>query len=381
MEIFRASPQRGRLYTTADLDAAVRNFAALSNWKSDKVRQKHTNLSGQQLSKRISLREYVSLSHGAFAAFSEVKAMPMPQTMEPEPQMGTAEPQEQEPQHDREELCDRMAEHGANMDVMKDAPPHVMAEVVRICDAKDEEHKPAVHPMDEEDEENWKEPEDEEEKKKFRENVRKWAERAPRLAKKFGEYNEPMEKDEEEKMAKMSETDRAVYKAIEAYKKQQSAEIAQLHKFREETVAQQKSLTIETFCESMAQAGKLAPTEFMPRKGDKPPTGTTYHRLLRADARSKVVKFSDGDKTVEDTELAAQMAEIRRRRSAFVERFKDAPLGKEHEDAHVEAIVQKFSEHEEAFRRMGQTEEKLVSAYKAERERNPKLTADQFLNR
>ena len=182
-------------------------------------------------------------------------------------------------------------------------------------------------------------------------------------------------------MAKMSETDRAAYKAVAAYRKEHEKEMAEIRKDREDVKAEQLALKIETFCEGMAQAGKLTPAEFLPRKGDRLPTGTVYHRLCRADARAKVVKFSDGTKTVEDTELAAQMAEIKARRALFAERFKQAPIGKEHEDAHVEAIVQKFAEHEEAFRRMGQTEEKLVSAYKAERERNPKLTADQFLNR
>ncbi len=118
----------------------------------------------------------------------------------------------------------------------------------------------------------------------------------------------------------------------------------------------------------------------------KNPKLTIVDRLLRADAKSKVHKFSENGKESTLTDLELQMKEIEN--GPVLTRFGDRaksglPVGVsaktvvEEEKAKVIAHVEKFSEE---FRTMDMTAEEVARAFESKRKQDPTLTAEKYLN-
>lgn len=195
-----------------------------------------------------------------------------------------------------------------------------------------------------------------------------------------GEDTEPMKKNDDDKKpgakapdAAMSE--RAVNDRIDRLVRERLAavegRIAAASKQADEVEGNIRRKNVTAFCEGLRAAGKLLPVEFSP----------TVSRLLRADHRNKVQTFADG-KSVEMTELELQMAELEKRPTLFrfgeklPTAFEDPKLA-DGEKAKVEAHYESFSEQ---FSQMGMTKEKFVQGFEAGRKRNPRLTAQDYVN-
>lgn len=160
---------------------------------------------------------------------------------------------------------------------------------------------------------------------------------------------------------KYSEADitNIVNKAVaEALKTNVSGSLNELKKFAEEEKAAKKKEAVEAFCEAAIKAGKLTATQYK-AKAAGGPGGTVYHRLMRADSRQVVAKFTEKvggkDRPVQATELDLQMREIERLPSLFAERFKDGggdaiPSGDEEKK---QAIIEKFHELAPSLKKAG----------------------------
>lgn len=302
----------------------------------------------------------------------------------------------------REEMLAALAEKGMDTALLSDAvPDELLAEMLRVLSSHDEpdgdeqvaEESPAEQEMaedadvpapegeqaDEEMAEDEAGPTDAESAKAYLEKAMKHYEAA---RKHFEKYNAPEEKGkgEDVQVATMSEqkvaalVEAAVAKAL---KTQAKGAVAELRKFSEEQVASQKKLAVDAFCESRLKAGKILPAELDPAN-----PANLKARLLRADSRSTVAKFSEKGKTVELTELDLQMREVDARPAfKFGERIVATKPGEAAEDEQVAEIESHYEQFSEQFGRAGVTKDRFVSGFKAERKMNPKLTAADFLRR
>lgn len=372
LEAFQAGEQRGKLYTGADLDAAVRNFRALSmpNGKPPRGARFSERFAPSPRA-RLRLAEVVSLP-GGFAAFSEVRSMPEMMTA-PGQKDAAAAP-------DRDAHLQKLAEHGMDMAAVDErTPDHTLAEMVRVCDSKDQPHE-----MDEE-EEKWAAPKDDEEKQAFREKWKRYAEVCSRRLARYSEDGDDVLKKvgEEEGAHKMSE-DKLVRRVLAALAKEGKGQLAELQRFHEQTVAAERKRSVEAFCEQQAQAGRLLPIEYRP-KSQGGPGGPIFEQLMRADAREKVVKFSERGKTLTLTEIEAQMKAIEQRPTRFGELVKQ-PLTHRggasgtDDEAEVEKVA-RFSETahmRDALEAAGKTPEEFVEEFRKARKERPRLTATMF---
>jgi hypothetical protein len=217
-------------------------------------------------------------------------------------------------------------------------------------------------------------------REKARSGLKKWAERC----RKMGETDEalhtylagtPMpEKKADvtpEGSAKFAEQfkpmiDAAVAEAVKQVESRFAPIQKQVHDFEANT----KRASVQKFCETMVQAGKIIPAQLE----------QVQSRLLRADAHAKVHKFGEGGKECVRTELDEQMAEIQN--GPVLLKFGERKFGNggnasaDDGKAAVEAHYEAFAE---TYERMGTTKEEIVSAYEGARKMNPKLTAEKFL--
>lgn len=176
-------------------------------------------------------------------------------------------------------------------------------------------------------------------------------------------------------------SERQVRKIVDAAVAQVRKEFGGIREQTEQLAANTKRANITKFCETMVQAGKVAPAELDP--GDpKNPRPTLIDRLMRADARTTVHKFSENGKEVKLTELDLQMREIETRPQLvrFGERLKGGgAMAGRGTDAEVEKVEAHFEQFREQFERHGTKREDLVSGFKAARDRNRDLKAEDYL--
>jgi hypothetical protein len=104
---------------------------------------------------------------------------------------------------------------------------------------------------------------------------------------------------------------REVAKAVKAETKKSLGELSRFH---EETVAGQKKAAVESFVEAQSKAGRITPAQ----------RESVTRRLLRADSRVTVEKFTEGGKVRELTELDLQMREIANTPTFFGERVRSS---------------------------------------------------------
>jgi hypothetical protein len=279
---------------------------------------------------------------------------------------------------DREEILKRLAQHGCDLEAIKGADDATLAEMLRVCEAKDDQAGGGEEEFDDgellddvvpndgrtnmdDKEEPMPERAEGEKMMAYAERVKKWADMVMRngatgymddvtgegtLTQQQGNDSEgpPIPNAEGAAMPKKTtvthqyseRTRQLAREAAEAKTRQMIRQeiraalkggadrsIAELQKFREETIAAEKKRAVEAFCEAQHTAGKLTPAEYKPVKAGGP-DGSVYRRLLRADSRTGVTKFREKTgKVVEFTELDEQMREIESRPSKFSEHFKD----------------------------------------------------------
>lgn len=220
-----------------------------------------------------------------------------------------------------------------------------------------------------------------EEKKKFAEHCASRASQYGEHAKKFGEgspVNALTAQGKDTMTAdKFSELAKPLIAAAVAEVRK---EFASVREQASQLEANTKRSNVEKFCEAMAKDGKILPAE-LDRGDAKNPRPTILDRLLRADARTVVHKFSEGGKQVELSELDLQMREIERRPTLlrFNERqVKQALANGKQPDPAVEVITETVEKFSEYFPK-GETTESMSKGYAAFKKHNPKASVEDFL--
>jgi hypothetical protein len=315
-----------------------------------------------------------------------------------------------------EEMVEKCAEEGMDPEIAKGMSPEQLQAVLvalekKKKDKEDDDNDPnrrrdEPSPMEEDDEEKWPKPANEEEQQHFRERARKYAERA----KKFSSLYDPDEPDrnmgQEQrhrtdgdqqhlddsqmsrspvKMSEQRDSSRKqgaqqggylatiireeVTRAVKAATGAQAAQVNEVRKFNEDTAATAKKNNVDAVIDELSRAGKLPPAE---REAER-------RGLLLAD-HVTVHKFSEGGKEVARTAYEDRVAQLRRRPSLFAEKIAGRPQTAQDRDSQISVLKGEFEAFSEDFQRVGMTEEKLIKGFEIERERNPKLTAKEYLN-
>lgn len=173
--------------------------------------------------------------------------------------------------------------------------------------------------------------------------------------------------------------------AVKTAKEEIRKEFAEVRTATRSLSDETRRASVQKFCETQVQAGRLPPSAL--DTGDpKAPRPTVVDRLMRADHRRKVHKFSergsDGKPTeTELTELELQMKEIETGPALwkFGEKLK-GPYTVQTAETEDVAKVEKF--HEEnapRFAGAGLSKEKLVDGWKKYKAANPEITTEKFL--
>lgn len=307
----------------------------------------------------------------------------------------------------RQEILEQLAGHGIDTSAITDAvPDEALAEMLRVCDAKD--HEGEEGEFGEGDGDLPEAPEDQ--KDSYAERARAYGERVRRMAERGRKYLEkycsmgkmddaigqdtvgtvtpnaepptPASPTMPQQPSKITTTQHfseaqvqtLVNKAVKAALDQHVAgSVAQLQKFREEYEASEKLKTTESAVDARVKAGRLPPAE----------REHTIALLMGMDAK-KVEKFSEGGKVKSMTAYDRFLHMIDARPSLFSERFKQpAPGGKAggkgDDDEEVAKVQDTFERFSEVFPR-GTKVETLVKGFRAERKHNAKLTAADFLD-
>lgn len=322
---------------------------------------------GMRLSGPLKVTSIRQRPHGLWQVFSEVQPM------------------------DRQAMLDMLGKHGVDVSGITDAvPDQVLADLLRVLEGTEhaaenpppEQVAPEPQPGEEsgtpagkpgmggdptmmgDGPEDWPEPKDDAEKAAYRERCKKYMEHARKMSAKYGEDADDAEAIEDTDTTpsmmkdkglpmKMSEVKALVARAVkDALATQAKGSLGELQKFAEETRAAERKRAVESVIDRLGREGKLAPSE----------RSAVHARLLRADARTVVSKFSEAGKTVEATEFDLQVRELERRATRFGEQFK-APVSTENEGGEKET-VQKFAEmNTRAFELAGTSPKDFVSTW------------------
>lgn len=324
----------------------------------------------------------------------------------PRPARGTFEVFSEVRPMDRQAMIQALADHGCDTSVLTDAvPDEALAEMLRLCDAKDNDQEAGEYDEEEGqedmsayDESKLEEPRDEPHREKLAEKFRAMGKFAAAGLRKYcGDKMDDQAmppdamgaaKADEEGGAAMpqqpkkttvthqfseADTRRVIREEIAAaLKKEVQGSIDELTKFREDYAASEKLKGTESAVDLRIKAGRLPPSE----------REHTIALLMGMDAK-RVEKFSEGGKVKQMTAYDRFLHMIDQRPTLFTERFKGAaadgkagtPGG---EDAEVQKVKDTFERFSESFPR-GTKVETLVKGFEAERKHNKRLTAEDFL--
>ncbi len=282
--------------------------------------------------------------------------------------------------------------HGLSEEAVAKMPPDVMAEVARVCESKD-----AAADQDKfDDDAGPQEGAGQDEQQQYRERAMKYGEGLKKYAGRFRKYAAFCDDDEMKKYAeglpeegddppvkkktgedeppmKYSEVAKLVKRAVADALKGSAAEgLSELQKFAEETRAAEKKRAVDAVLDRLGREGRLPPVQRESVRG----------RLMRADSKSTVEKFSDGpQKGKPATEFDLQVRELEKAPSLFREGARGTtPPGSDNADDEV-ATVEKFSESADfagALKAAGKTSAQYVEAFKEARKKKPELTARQY---
>jgi hypothetical protein len=149
---------------------------------------------------------------------------------------------------------------------------------------------------------------------------------------------------------------------------------AQLQRFSEEIAIAEKKRGVEALTDRFVREGRV-----IPRNRD-----AVYDRLMRADARAVVRKFTENGKEVGLTEFDLQVRELETLPTLFAERMRSPVVAGEYEDAEVEKVATNVRMYSEQYSANGHSVETVVTAFKLERDAKKKegqvFTAEKFLN-
>lgn len=276
-----------------------------------------------------------------------------------------------------DEIKEALAKHGMGAEVLDGMSPEALAECLRVMEDKDSKAQEPESYADEE----MPEPANDEEHQSYRERARKYFERARKYVERYCEPGEmkkfmeggPAEEENKDQPMKYSEVAKLVERAVSAALKGQGKDsLTELQKFAEETRAAEKKRAVESIVDRLGREGRLPPVQ----------RESVTRRLLRADSRTVIEKFSEKGKAVELTEFDAQVLELERQPSLFRKGGEGIATGHTGmtEDQEV-ATVERFSEQAEfsvALKAAGKTPEQYVTAFKEAKKKNPQLTARQY---
>lgn len=316
----------------------------------------------------------------------------------------------------RDTLVQKLAEHGMDTAALENLPEPALAEMLRVLEAKAGEQPPGMPgmPPGEEpeeglpsesdippDENDWPSPADESDRARFSERARKFYERSRRhheratrfheRARKYKERYCGMGEDEDEERRRRAERmgtggvmnfseDQIIAladqlaplleaKLADRLDGKARATITQLNKFSEDLTAAEKRRGVDAFIDRMVREGRLAPAL----------REQTRDRLMRADCKSVIHKFSEGGKTLELTEYDLQTRELEKQPTLFSERFASPTSATGSDDVEVAKVEQHYEMFAEQFDQLNTTKDEFVGAFTARRKRDRKFTAKQYL--
>lgn len=314
----------------------------------------------------------------------------------------------------RDDLIAALGEHGIDTGTLKDAPDEALAEMLRVCEDKDEQHseyddeeegkdgdredmdddqKPDEHdPFGEFAEDELPDPETDEEKKDYAERARAYAEHLRRYvgrAKKYMQKYCQMDRHAEGQLppdkgmpADTTEggpepmADGSPVTALTRQPKKTTL----MHQYSERRIAdvvrrevqralsgqvKQKMDQFEKFTEEQMSSQKKAAIEafcearlkagkILPFELDSDNPANLFDRLMRADAKTVIRKFKENGKEQRLTELEMQMREIDQRPArAFSEQVRSAKYGKNGKKGEEEADIE-VEKVEEAYDRFSE---------------------------
>lgn len=279
----------------------------------------------------------------------------------------------------REATCRKLAEFGMQPDGMDGYADGQLEELLQLLMAqKGQGQGGPPSPMESDEEDQWPLPKDEPERQQFRERAKKYLERAKKYAAKYGEIgpDEGEDEDEDDKGAKGGKDALGEFDKIptgEAMKLSEvRSEVAALRKFREEVEAADKKRGVDALIDRLGREGRLPPAQ----------RESVRQRLLRADCKAVVGKFSEDGRDVPATEFELQVRELERAPSLFSEKFRSGggstQAEQDDESAQVEEHYECFSER---FEQYGVKKEDYVGAFRAARKAQKGLTANEFIGR
>jgi hypothetical protein len=439
VDIFSVGTHRGKTYTARDLDDIVRNFDRFSRDRnSPEIHGDGCNAFGERFDRgeffTVQFSHAIQLAGapGCWACFSEVVPMDRDALIQKLQSLGvdTGTITDAVPDELLQEMC-RLADSARGQKNMDDDPagqgaaagsggsggsgvevgpfakkPDEMDDgMAGLPEAVDDDQKQRFAELGRHlvkkygacRYDDMPEPEGDEQRQKFAEfggrMLKKYADETPADEKpgdaseyaemysalrKYAGFDEtPDEKPEGDEPMKHSEIQAVVEKAVaDALKGQVGGTLAELQKFNEETVAAEKKRAVESFVERMRKEGRVTPAELQEVPG-KP---SLLRRLLRADSRRAVEKFTEKGRTVELTELDLQMREIEARPTLFGERFRDPAAARGAPDAEA-AKVERFSESPrfaEALKACGKKPADFVNEFKELQKKRPDITAVEY---
>ncbi len=312
----------------------------------------------------------------------------------------------------RDEIIQKLQEHGCDAQALQDVPDAALAEMLRVCEDKEATREPAEDPdqqFAEDDERMPPAPEGDEDSQSYADKARRYS----TLARKFGSFkrhDEELDVDNTGGINGVAGTDTTTGQPQPAHAHPQGtppAEYAGRHpksvsmKFKDEAAFNTAVATevrrildreirgsirkIEKYNERQEAAARhkaaAADIDALVSSGQVPPRERDHEiALLQKLDAVTVHKFAEGGKTVSRTEYEEHLAHLKRRRSLFTPLMRDL-----HSPAVVDAEVAKIEDHFEMFRESfkgtGKSKEDLVAGYKAARKHNEGLTADEFLGK
>lgn len=169
---------------------------------------------------------------------------------------------------------------------------------------------------------------------------------------------------------KFTETD--IRRIIAAELSKVTPTIRELEKFREEVKTSDKKEAVDSIVATAFNEGRISKVQ----------REEWTAILMDADAREVVAKFSEGGKKVELTQFDRLARALRKLPVMFKgEKFREAPAGGNASDDDEAAISEHFERFSEQFEKAGLKKEKLLAGFKAEKVRNPRLTAKDYLSK
>lgn len=268
----------------------------------------------------------------------------------------------------RSEHMRRLAEMGADQNILNEMPDHHVAHMADMMGRSNPDYD--SDPPDVQ----------EQERANYAEKARKMAAYAEKCRRKYAEGtpspSSTMTNPDEVAKANFSEM-------VSTLKAEILKELAPIRGDIEATRTESKRDRVVKLCERLSAEGRIAPAEL--DAGPEGNTPTLIDDLCSLPDTAKVHKFSEGGKTVALSQFEVALKRLERR--PVVRKFGEsvgagghkATTGNGDYDAEKAKVEQHWESFSEDFQRLNTTKEDLVGAFEIKRKYEPKLTAEQYL--